>query len=234
MSRANPAQHLIYVHFVRGTSGRTHHGPVSFEVTADAHAQFMGRFSRPLAVASTDAVGVGGGQTALDVGCGTAALTEVLAARLGADRVAVVDPSESFVASMRGRFPGMDVRQAAAEELPYDDELFDVVLAQLVVHFMTDPVRGLAEMARVARPAGVVGATVWDHAGGAGPLAVFWAAVRKMDPGAHDESRLPGVAEGHLAELFAQAGCPRSSPQRSPCPWITPLSMSGGPRSRPA
>ena len=52
----------------------------------------------------------------------------------------------------------------------------------------------------------LVAACVWDHAGGRGPLSAFWQAVRELDPGADDESNLAGVREGHLAELFAQAG----------------------------
>ena len=58
----------------------------------------------------------------------------------------------------------------------------------------------------VTRPGGVVAACVWDHAGGRGPLSAFWRAVRELDPGADDESNLAGVREGHLAELFTQAG----------------------------
>ncbi len=117
-----------------------------------------------------------------------------------------VDPSRSFVDVVRARFAGVDVRSGRAEALPFADDRFDVVLAQLVVHFMTDPVVGLREMARVARPGGTVAACVWDHAGGGGPLAAFWAAVRETDAGAPDESQLPGVREGHLGELFVQAG----------------------------
>jgi SAM-dependent methyltransferase len=90
--------------------------------------------------------------------------------------------------------------------LPFPDHSFDAVAAQLVVHFMADPVQGLREMGRVTRPGGVVAACVWDHAGGRGPLAAFWSAVRELDPAADDESDLPGVREGHLAALFAQAG----------------------------
>ena len=181
---------------------------MSFEVSADAYGRFMGRFSGPLADAFTDAVGVAEGQRALDVGCGAGALTDVLVDRLGVEQVAAVDPSESFVDVVRARYPGMDVRRCAAEDLPFPDQTFDVVLAQLVVHFMTDPVRGLAEMRRTAVPGGVVAATVWDHAGDLGPLAAFWPVVRTLDPDTPDESHLPGVAEGHLAELFAEAGLP--------------------------
>ena len=100
----------------------------------------------------------------------------------------------------------MDIRQAAAERLPFGDAAFDAALAQLVVHFMADPVAGLREMGRVTQPGGVVAACVWDHAGGRGPLSAFWRAVRELDPGADDESNLAGVREGHLAELFTQAG----------------------------
>lgn len=179
---------------------------MSFEVTADAYGQFMGRFSGPLALQLVDLVGVEGAQRALDVGCGAGALTAVLVDRLGVDAVSAVDPSASFVDVVRRTYPSMDVRRAGAEDLPFDDASFDLVLAQLVVHFMTDPVRGLAEMRRVTAPGGVVAASVWDHAGGKGPLAAFWSAVRSLDPTAPDESHLPGVAEGHLAELAAAAG----------------------------
>jgi SAM-dependent methyltransferase len=90
--------------------------------------------------------------------------------------------------------------------LPFPDGTFDVALAQLVVHFMADPVAGLREMGRVTRPGGTVAACVWDHTGGRSPLAVFWQAARELDPSARDESGLAGVREGHLAKLFAQAG----------------------------
>jgi SAM-dependent methyltransferase len=98
------------------------------------------------------------------------------------------------------------VAVAAAERLPFPDGAFDAALAQLVVHFMADPVAGLHEMGRVTREGGTVAACVWDHGGDRGPLTVFWRAVRDLDPSAPDESGLAGVGEGQLARLFAQAG----------------------------
>ena len=187
-----------------GASGNM--GDMSFEVSADAYGQFMGRFSRPLAEQFVDLVGVEPGQRVLDVGCGSGALTEVLVSRVGVDRVSAVDPSESFVEVVRSAYPSMDVHRSGAESLPFPARSFDVVLAQLVVHFMTDPVAGIAEMARTTAPGGVVATSVWDHAGDKGPLSAFWSAARSLDPSPSDESDLPGVAEGHLAELFTAAG----------------------------
>jgi len=179
---------------------------VSFDVAAEAYDRFMGRYSRPLAPQLSDLAGVSDGQRVLDVGCGPGALTAELVTRLGPGAVAAVDPSASFVAAARERNPGVDVRQASAERLPFPDGRFDAALAQLVVHFMSDPVAGLAEMARVTRRGGVVAACVWDHAGDQGPLHVFWAVARELDPDVEDESRLAGAREGHLAELFGASG----------------------------
>lgn len=175
-------------------------------MSAADYARFMGRYAEPLAVVFADLAGVRAGQRALDVGCGPGALTAELVRRLGVDAVAAIEPSAPFVAAVRARFPSIDVRPGVAEELPYADASFDVVLAQLVVHFMADPVVGLSEMARVARPGAPVGASVWDHAGGSGPLSVFWQAVHDVDPQAAGEAALAGARAGHLEELFAAAG----------------------------
>lgn len=179
---------------------------MSFTVAADAYDRFMGRYSVPLAPQLADFAGVAAGQRVLDVGCGPGALTTELVARLGADSVAAVDPSEPFVAAARERHPGVSVHRAAAEELPFGDDEFDAALAQLVVHFMSDPVAGLREMARVTREQGVVAACVWDLAGGDAPLSLFWEAARELDPDVDDESQMAGAREGHLAELLDEAG----------------------------
>jgi SAM-dependent methyltransferase len=179
---------------------------MSFDVSADAYTRFMGRFSEPLAVQLAELARVRAGQRALDVGCGPGALTAELVERLGTEAVSAIDPSAPFVAAIRSRLPGVDVRSGPAEHLPFADNTFDVTLAQLVVHFMADPVSGLSEMARVTRPDGVVAASVWDSAGDGGPLDTFWRAVRDLDPEARDESQLSGAREGDLAELFEAAG----------------------------
>ena len=176
---------------------------MAFDVAADAYGRFMGRYSEPLADQLVELAGVRDGMRALDVGCGPGVLTSRLADRLGPDQVAAVDPSPPFVAAARARCPGVDVREGRAEQLPYDDGAFDLALANLVVHFMSDPVGGLREMGRVA---GAVGATVWNHASGTGPLSTFWRAVKDLDPGAADEAALPGTGEGDLGALAREAG----------------------------
>jgi SAM-dependent methyltransferase len=180
---------------------------VSFAVAADAYDRFMGRYSQPLAAPFLEFAGIANEHKVLDVGCGPGALTAELVERLGASAVSAVDPSESFVEAARERFPEVTVDRASAEELPFPAGTFDAALAQLVVHFMEDPVAGLREMARVTRQGGVVAACVWDLGeSGEGPLGVFWAAARDVDPAVGGESHLPGTLHGQLAELSRAAG----------------------------
>jgi ubiquinone/menaquinone biosynthesis C-methylase UbiE len=179
---------------------------MSFKVSVDDYDRFMGRYSRALAPGFVEFAGVEVGWRVLDVGCGSGTLTAELARRLEASSVWAVDPQEQFVAAVRSRLPGVRAQIAASEALPFEDRLFDAALAQLVVHFMADPVAGLREMARVVRRGGVVAACVWDQASRMGPLSLFWDAARELDPDVEDESRLAGTREGHLAELLEAAG----------------------------
>jgi SAM-dependent methyltransferase len=116
----------------------------------------MGRYSRHLAVRFAEFAGVSSGMRVLDVGAGTGALTGELVAR-GAS-VAAADPSPEFVDAFRTRFPEVEVHEAPAEEMPFEDDAFDVALAQLVLAFVSDAPASVAEMARVARR---VAACMW-------------------------------------------------------------------------
>jgi SAM-dependent methyltransferase len=172
--------------------------------SAAAYDRFMGRFSRPLAARFADLVDAPDGADVLDVGSGPGALTTALADRGYAVRA--VDPSPAFVVAVRSAVPGLEARVASADHLPFADSTFDATVAQLVVHFMSDPVAGLVEMARVTRPGGVVAACVWDFAGDRGPLGVFDRAVHDLDPEAPTERHVPGAAAGELARIFTAAG----------------------------
>ncbi|WP_458316940.1 class I SAM-dependent methyltransferase [Mycolicibacterium brisbanense] len=175
---------------------------MGFDVSPEAYGRYMGRPAEPLAEVFGAFAGVVAGTAVLDVGCGPGALTARLKA-IGAD-VTAIDPSQSFVDAIRTRFPDVDVRLGTAEELPYDSDTFDATLAQLVVHFMSDPVSGIRQMARVTRRGGVIAACVWD--GPTGALAPFWDVVHTIDPAAQDEALLSGAHRGHLSELFDAAG----------------------------
>jgi len=167
---------------------------MSFDVSGDAYDRFMGRYSQELAPVFADFAGIEPGLTALDVGCGSGVLTEELARRLGAEHVAAVDPSP-LVEACAARVPGADVRSGAAEALPWPDGSFDAVLAQLVVHFLDDPVVGVAEMRRVVRPGGLVAACSWDFPA-MQLLRTFWESVRHLNPGEPGETLLYATIDG--------------------------------------
>ena len=208
-----------------------------FAASADAYDRFMGRYSIHLAPTFADFAQVSSGQRVLDVGCGPGALTTELVIRLGTSSVAAVDPAEQFAVAARERHPGVEVQVAAAEQLPFADGEFDAALAQLVVHFMENPVRGLAEMARVTRDGGRVAACVWDHAGKQSPLAPFWDAVHRLDTAAPDESGMAGGHQGHLTELLTEAGLTAVAEEAIPVrvehdtfvAWWEPFTLGVGP-----
>lgn len=177
------------------------------DVSARAYSQFMGRFSSPLAVGFADLAldGVDPLDAVLDVGCGPGMFTRELVARVGEHRVSAIDPVEAFVAATAGAFPAADVRRASAEAMPFADGTYDACAAQLVVHFMRDPERGVAEMARVTRDGGRVAATVWDHGGGQGPVSTFWRTARRLAGDPADDGGVMGATSGDLGGLFERA-----------------------------
>ena len=180
---------------------------MEFTAAAEKYDRFMGRYTKTLAPAFVDAAGVAQGMRALDVGCGPGGLAVVLAERVGGGNVAAIDPAPQFAAACQERVPEADVRVGGAEELPWEDGSFDSALASLVVAFMKDADRGIAEMARVTRPGGTVAACMWDiPGGGMTMLSTFWRAAREIDPDVAGEKRRPGVTEGDLGERFRRAG----------------------------
>ena len=196
---------------------------------ADAYDRFMGRFSRPLAVPFADFAGLPLDGRVLDVGCGPGPLTAELARRARPGRVTAVDPSEEFVAALRGRHPGVQVIRAPAEDLPFEGGCFDATLAQLVVNVMDDPVAGLREMARVTRDGGVVAACVWDFTDG-GPIGPFWDAAQALDPEVETGSVCP--AAGPATWPTSSARLESATSSTTPSRWTssTPRSRTGGSR----
>lgn len=210
---------------------------MTFEVGADAYQRFMGRYADELARELLAELRPHPPERALDVGAGTGALTAQLVEALGPDAVVAIDPSVAFVTALRARLPGVDAREGTAETLPYPGASFDLTLAQLVIHFMTDPVAGVAEMARVTRPGGTVAASTWDFAGERAPLSLFWRVARDLDPSVHDESDEAGAREGDLERIFRAAGLPNVRageltvrlPYRDADDWWQPYTLGVGP-----
>jgi ubiquinone/menaquinone biosynthesis C-methylase UbiE len=176
----------------------------TFSGSSDAYERFMGRYSRPLARSFADFAGVRAGMRVLDVGAGTGALTDELIARAGIENVAALEPSPDYSAALRERLPGLDVRQASAEELPWADASFDGVLSQLVVLFLKDAPVATREQLRVLRDGGFAAACMWELDG----LEVFKALSelrRRMDPNAPTPDT-NYRSEQSLRELFESAG----------------------------
>jgi SAM-dependent methyltransferase len=184
-------------------------GAATFRASTDLYGRFVGRYAPSLSAALIRVVGIEPGRRLLDVGCGPGGLATALAAVVGAENVAAVDPSEPFAETCRARLPGADVRVAAAEELPFEDDSFDGAFAQLVVNFMTDAERGVGEMKRVVRQGGTVAACTWDYADKMTMLRAYWDAAQEVAPddaAKADEVTMRYSNLGELTDLWRAVG----------------------------
>ncbi len=175
----------------------------------DAYERYVGRWSRRVAPAFLDWLGLPAGLRWVDVGCGTGALCATILDLASPAAVIGVEPSEGFLATARERLGDrVELHRAGAEQLPLDDASADVVLSGLVLNFVPDADLALREAARVAA-GGTVAAYVWDYAEGMQFMRAFWDAAAQVDPRAaelDEASRFPiATAEG-LAAAFTRAG----------------------------
>jgi SAM-dependent methyltransferase len=174
---------------------------------AEAYEAFVGRWSRRVAAQVLRWLEVPAGAAWLDVGCGSGALTEAIFESAGPGTVTGIDRSPGFVTSARRRAPDGAARFAVGDALalPVAASRFDVVVSGLMLNFVARPEQAAAELARAARPGGVVAAYLWDYAGRMQMLRYFWNAAAALDPAAHDLDqgrRFPLCQPGALQALF--------------------------------
>ncbi|MFD0207478.1 MULTISPECIES: class I SAM-dependent methyltransferase [Saccharothrix] len=175
----------------------------------EAYEAYVGRWSGPVARRFLRLLDVPVGRRWLDVGCGTGALTAAVLEAGEPVEVVGVDPSEGFLATAKHRVPRASFQVGDARSLPLPDRSFDAVVSGLALNFVPDPVRALAECARVATPGAVVAAYVWDYAEGMAITRFFWDAATELDPAAsalHEGRRFPLCRPEPLRRLWAGAG----------------------------
>ncbi|HEY3229774.1 MAG TPA: class I SAM-dependent methyltransferase [Roseiflexaceae bacterium] len=183
------------------------------DVWADgaAYEPYVGRWSRLVAREFLDWLAVPSRSRWLDVGCGTGALCQTILAVAAPITVKGVDQSTGYVAFAREQVIDERARfdVADARALPFETATYDVVVSGLVLNFIPDQPKAVAEMARVTRPGGTVAAYVWDYAGEMQLMRHFWDAAVALNPAARDLDegrRFPICRPGPLARFFRDAG----------------------------
>ncbi len=173
-----------------------------------AYERYMGKWSQAAGEVFLDWLSHPLSMRWLDVGCGNGAFTEMLVERSGPVSVHGVDPSEGQLAYAHTRLASRAAQfcQGDAMALPFLDHTFDAAVMPLVIFFVPDPAKGVAEMVRVVRPGGIVAAYAWDMAGGGFPYHPLQAEMRSLGaavpvPPSPDASRMEA-----MVDLWAGAG----------------------------
>lgn len=176
----------------------------------DAYEKYMGRWSRRIAPYFLDWLPIPEANW-IDIGCGTGALSSAILAKCTPSSVVGVDPSEVFVKAAQAQVSDSRFRcqQGNSEALPFEDGEFSVAVSGLVLNFVRDKNKTVAEMKRVVRPGGSVALYVWDYAGHMQIMRYFFDAATELDPGASefdDGVKAPICRPRPLSSLFREAG----------------------------
>lgn len=180
--------------------------------SGDGYELVMGRWSRRLAEPFLDFCGCRDGETVLDAGCGTGSLTFALAQRANALSIEGIDFSPAYVehATHHNRHPNVRFSVGDICALAFPDASFDRVLSLLLLHFVPDPNRAIAEMRRVGRPGATVAAAVWDARGGLVANRIFFDAAATLDQAGNERRARnftrPMTRPGELAAAWRAAG----------------------------
>jgi len=179
--------------------------------SADDYELYVGRWSRLVAREFLKWLAIPAGSQWLDVGCGTGALSQIILQFAEPAKIKGIDRSEGFITFAKEHTQDsrvqFDVGDATA--LAADSGTFDVAVSGLVINFIPQPDRAVAEMTRVTRSGGVVAAYVWDYAGRMQLMRHFWDAAMALDPNASELDqghRFPICQPEALSRLFESAG----------------------------
>lgn len=178
----------------------------------DSYDRYMGRWSRRIAPRFLDWIGAGDGLDWLEVGCGTGALSAAIVAQCKPKSLISIDPSEGFILKARANVPDgrVEFQVGDAQALTFETASRDAVVSALVLNFVPDKQKALAEMKRVTRVGGMVGFYVWDYPGGGIEfMRAFWNAAAALDPDARElteDKRFPFCTQDKLADLAVATG----------------------------
>ncbi len=176
---------------------------------SDAYERYMGRWSRRVAPLFLDWFDSPRSLAWLDVGCGTGILGSWIVERCAPASVLGIDSAEAFLEQARSAVPTATFRTGDAQELALEDGSFDRAVSGLVLNFVADPGRMIAEMARVCRRGGAVGLYVWDYAGHMQIMRYFFDTAREFDPASarfDDGIKAPICRPAPLAAALGAAG----------------------------
>ena len=181
---------------------------VAFDDAA-GYERFMGQWSRAIGMVFLDWIAPSAGARWLDIGCGTGVFTKLVLDTASPATIVAIDPAQTQIdhackqEAMAGQ---VEFRIAGAQDLPFPERDFDVVVAALVINFVPDRARALKEMHRVCRSGGTVAAYVWDFAA---ERSMAWPLVRAMKQSGVECPRFPGQDDSSVAalhSLFEHAG----------------------------
>jgi ubiquinone/menaquinone biosynthesis C-methylase UbiE len=173
-----------------------------------AYDRYMGEWSRLAGAAFLDWLAPEHGWRWLDVGCGSGAFTRMIVDRCDPVAVNGIDPSEGQLAFARTGITSAGVRfdVGSATALPFADATFDAAVMPLVIFFVPDPPKGVAEMARVVRPRGLAAAYAWDMEGGGFPYQPLKDEMRRMNISIPEAPNSGASQVDALRTLWTEAG----------------------------
>ena len=174
----------------------------------EGYEKVMGRWSRRLAPLLTRFGVIADGDRVLDVGCGTGSLTLALPQIADIASGTGIDLTEAYVEFSRAQNtdPRITFRAADARALPFEDNSFDRAFSMLVLQFIPDAARAVAEMRRVVRPGGTVTAAVWDSYGGMPHTRMVWDIAAALDPSIERRLFRPLSQPNEMANLWRDLG----------------------------